>query len=440
MNKISTLTGRCIVILTILTLLSSFSSKADDPKPRLKFHNPQLVSGTSGKVGATYHFKNVFNNIDAYITIENIVGGAVLKDIDNTTTGSDDAWQPTVGGPGFGSSYIKWSVRFDSAGSPYVFSTLDISAIDVDGDNVRVREFNGMNGGQSNYTIPNQAPSLLTLSTVKDTDNTFGTDVSDSNLIALGPVANRKDIDTLSQDVRIDYHFTNRSSYKIYTGSQVDNNGNPGSISTNRFHCIYFGYVGGTLGLLPVTYQSFTAILNNNAVSLNWTTSAEVDNSYFEVERSFDEVNFSTAGIVLGALSVNKGVNQYSFKDNDPGIAGHKIIYYRLKQVDVDGNYTYSVVKVVRISNISNQTVAVQVMPNPYMDKLNVNFESQNEGKAEIRMISASGIIVKKMESTISKGSNTIQLGDLSSQLPGMYIINIIVNGQSVGSQKVIKN
>ena len=88
---------------------------------------------------------------------------------------------------------------------------------------------------------------------------------------------------------------------------------------------------------------------------------------------------------------------------------------------------------------MSDQKIAVQVMPNPYLDKLNVNFTSDVSGKAEIRMMSVSGTVVKKTQSTINKGSNNIQLQDLSSQLPGMYVVNIMVNGQSIGSQKIIK-
>ena len=242
-------------------------------------------------------------------------------------------------------------------------------------------------------------------------------------------------------DVRIDYTLLlTVQVFKFIPAPQVDSNGNTGGIATDRFHSIYFGDLTGRFSVLPVTYQSFNAVLNNNAVSLNWTTSAEINNDHFEVERSFDHANFSTAAFVLGAQSVNKGIAQYSFKDNDKRILNHKIIYYRLKQVDANGKYTYSVVKTVRISNMSDQKISVQVMPNPYMDKLNVNFDSKNSGKAEIRMISASGTMVKKIESTINKGSNNVQLQDLSSQLPGMYVVNIVVNGESIGSQKIIKN
>jgi Secretion system C-terminal sorting domain len=443
MNKNSTLVGKCMLILTIFTLLSSFSANAGGGRgkaPKFKFSNPVLVSGIDGQIGARYFFKNVYNNKDAYITIVNIVGGAVLKDMDNTSTGYPDAWQPTVGGPGtFGTSYIKWDVEFDSANVPYVFPFVDLSAVDVDGDNVRVRELSGIVGSNVNYSLPDSIiPTLLTLSSMKDTDDLLGTDDDDSVFMALGPVANRVGIDTLALDVRIDYTFANRSSFQIYTGAQVDNNGNNGGIATDRFHSIYFGDLIARYSVLPVTYQSFNAVVSNNAVNLSWTTSAEPGNDHFEIEKSFDESDFSTAGLVLGAQTEINGINQYSFQDK--GISNHSVIYYRLKQVDVDGNFTYSAVKVVRISNITDQKISVQVMPNPYMDKLNISFTSNSTGKAEIRMINASGAMVKKTESSINQGSNNLQLQDLSSQLPGLYVVNIVVNGQSIGSQKIIKN
>lgn len=433
-------------MLAIFTLVLSFSANAGNGHgkgnpPKFKFSNPKLVSGTDGQIGAKYLFKNVYNNKDAYVTIENIVGGAILRDIDNTSTGYPDAWQPTVGGPGtYGTSYIKWDVEFDSADVPYVFSLLDLSAVDVDGDNARVRELSGIVGSNINYSLPDSTiPTLLTLSSTKDIDNRWGTDDDDSVFMALGPVTNRVGIDTLALDVRVDYTFSNRSSFQIYTGAEVDSNGNTGGIATDRFHSIYFGDLTGRYSVLPVNYQSFNAVLNNSAVNLNWSTSMEISNDHFEVERSFDEVNFSTIAFVLGAQEESKGVNQYSFTDKDSRIANHNIIYYRLKQVDINGNFTYSIVKTVRIGNVSDKKISVQVMPNPYLDKLNVNFSTDNSGKAEIVMMSASGIIVKKAISTINKGSNNIQLQDLSSQAPGMYIVNILVDGQSIGSQKIIK-
>jgi hypothetical protein len=438
MNKNSTLV-RCIIILIII--LTANSLKAQDTLPKLKFSQPHLISGTDGQVNATYKFADVTSGVDAYITIENIVNGAYLVDIDDSTLGYYNAWQPTVGGNGlYGSSYIKWAIRFeDKNGKKHKFQQLASTAIDIDGDNARVREFIGING-QSDYSTPTQIPTLLSISNPADTDDINHSDPSKTNLIALGPVLNRAGIDTSTQDVRLNFTLKNSSEFKMYTGSEVDSNGTSGGIATSRYHCIYFQNITGSNIVLPVTYESFNAVLNNNAVNLYWTTDAEINNDHFEIERSFDQTRFSTVGFVLGAQSVKSGISQYSFKDNNNEILKHNVIYYRLKQVNADGSYTYSVVKMVRFNNINDTKLVIQVMPNPYMDKLNVNFDSKNDGKAEIRMISASGTIVKKIETTISKGFNNVQLLDLSSQLPGMYVVNILANGQSIGTQKIIKN
>ena len=445
MNKNSTLTGKLIMILAIFTLLSSFSADAGTghgtvKAPTFKFSNPILVAGIAGKIGAKYFFKNVYNNKDAVITILNIMGGAVLKDMDNTTTGYPDAWQPTVGGPGtFGMSYIKWDVEFDSADVPYVFSLLDLSAADVDGDNARVRELSGIVGSNINYDLPDSIiPSLLTISRLKDTDNLWGTDDDDSVFMALGPVANRAGIDTLALDVRIDYTFTNRSSFQIYTGSQVDNNGNTGGIATDRFHSIYFGDLFGGYSVLAVKCQNFNAMWKNDAVNLNWTMCSDVTNSHFEIERSFDQKEFKTIGLVMGSQITSNGVStQNNFQDADKELTAHKEIFYRLKYIDVNGRFSYSIIKKVSINTSSK--MSMQVMPNPYMDKLNVNFVSDAGGTAEIRLLNASGSVVKRIQSAIVRGDNNLRLQDLQSQAPGFYIANVIINNKLTASLKVLK-
>lgn len=427
------------LILTLFTFLICFSSQAQT-SPKLKFRQPHLVSGTDGQVGATYKFSNVAPNINAYISIENIYNGAVLKNIDDSTLGYYDAWQPTVGGPGtFGSSYIKWQVRFDSANAPYIYSTLNASAIDVDGDNVRVREYTEVNG-QSSYSIPTQITSLLTISSYNDSDNVKGTDASTTNLKALGPVLNRTGIDTLSQDVRINYVFSNKSQFKIYTGSEVDNNGSSGAIATDRYHCIYFMDITGSLNVLPLSYCSLNASIANSAVNVNWTMNADVDNHHFEVERSFDQTAFSSIGVVLGPQSAKSNLDLYNFSDKSPEVLSHNVAYYRLKIYDANGNYAYSAVKTIRFSNNAPAAdINVKVLPNPYFDKISVSFESNAAGRAEVRLISTTGVVVKELGSKAIIGTNTLELQDLSSQAPGLYIVSISVNDQVITHKKVIK-
>ena len=437
MIKNLTLPGKCIILLAILTCFTSFSAQAQAVAPKIKFRQPQLVSGIDGQKDATYKFPNVIPGVDAFVKIESLVNGAILVNIDDSTLGYYDAWQPSVNGPGtYGSSYIKWDFEFKTtSGTVYTFPLIDASAVDVDGDNVRVREFVDING-QSSYEVPNQIPSLLSVSNVSDTDNIYGDDPSPTNLHALGPVTNRTGIDTFSQDVRIDYHFINKSKIKIYTGSQIDSNGNTGGISTSRFHCIYFMKIEALFSVLPVTYHSFEAIVNNYKVNLSWITDDVKRNDHFEIERSYDQKEFKTIGIIMGSQTTNGVSGQYNFKDGDLELTAHKEVFYRLKYIDINGKFSYSIIK--RVS-MNTSKMNVQVMPNPYMDKLNVNFVSDANGTAEVRLLNTSGSLVKKIQSTIARGYNNLQLQDLNSQAPGLYIVNVIINGKVIGSQKLIK-
>ncbi|MDQ6901830.1 MAG: T9SS type A sorting domain-containing protein [Bacteroidota bacterium] len=440
-TKISTILNRkpawLFAILTLLTLNGGWAQTV----AKLKFRQPQLIAGVGGQIGATYRFLNVSPLINANINIESIVNGAVLKNIDDSTLGYYDAWQPTVGGQGtFGSSYIKWDIKFDSAGATYVYSVLNASAIDVDGDNVRVREFINVNG-QSSYNIPKQIPSLLTITNEKDTNNVNGTDVSDSNLHVLGPVINRTGIDTLSQDVRVNFTFNNQSEFKIYTGSQVDSNGNSGPIATDRYHCIYFMNITGSLSILPVKLQFFDGELNNNKkVNLVWSIDGGAQVDHFEIEKSFDQANFSTTGMVLGDLSTINNRTQYSFTDESGEIANQTITYYRLKIIDARGNITYSPVKIIRINatDISNKRF-VKVFPNPYMDNITINFNSNQNAPAIIKMINSNGQAIISQQFLVSTGSNNIQLNNLASQLAGIYFIDVLINDTVTMTQTVVK-
>jgi hypothetical protein len=446
MHKNSTLVGKYIIMLAASALFS-FSTQAQIPQtettsPKLRFASPVLVSGTGGQLNATYKFSDVIPGVDAFVKIEKINNGAKLVNIDDSTLGYYNAWQPTVGGPGtYGSSSITWSIAFKTtSGSGYTFPIMDLTAVDIDGDNQRVREFIDMEG-QSSWDVPTVVPTLLSISYINspgsenENDNQNG---SSTVLHVLGPVTNRTDIDTASLDVKMNYHFLNQSNLTVTIGSQVDNNGTTGGIATDRYSSLYFKSTSNAIKLLAVAYRAFDVTLNNNKVNLLWITGVETGSDYFEVERSFDQTNFSTIGMILGAQSNNSISNQYSFKDDSPELLKHTVIYYRLKDVNPDGKFTYSVVKTVRINAMAAKPF-VKASPNPYIDKLNINFVSDVTGKGEVRLISASGNLVKITASSITKGYNNILLQDLQSQAPGLYIANIMINDKVVASVKVLK-
>ena len=121
---------------------------------------------------------------------------------------------------------------------------------------------------------------------------------------------------------------------------------------------------------LPVNWLSFTAEkTNNSAVLLKWATSSEVNNKYFEIERSSNGTTFSVVGKVMAGNNA-ASVQQYSF-NNSKALEGNN--FYRLKQVDQDGNIRYSAIVKVAVKGVA----LFALYPNPATTKTTVQIRSQ---------------------------------------------------------------
>ena len=93
-----------------------------------------------------------------------------------------------------------------------------------------------------------------------------------------------------------------------------------------------------------VVYASLDAVLADKSVIVKWVTASEENNSHFEVERSFDQKNFKTVGLVLDGFAAEGTGKTYKFKENASVMQDSKTVYYRLKQIDNDGRAAYSAV------------------------------------------------------------------------------------------------
>ncbi len=112
------------------------------------------------------------------------------------------------------------------------------------------------------------------------------------------------------------------------------------------------------ISALPIELLSFAAAAIDAHVQLNWATASETNNDYFNVERSADAINFTSISKINGAGNSTQILN-YSAVDNAP-LNG--ISYYRLKQNDYNGEFTYSQIEVVYFNNILQE---VEIYPNP---------------------------------------------------------------------------
>lgn len=171
---------------------------------------------------------------------------------------------------------------------------------------------------------------------------------------------------------------------------------------------------------LPVTFIKFEANLNKSNVFCKWVTGSEINNAGFEIQRSFNGKTFSKIGWSNASKSHNV-VSNYSFTDETPIIG---VSYYRLKQVDKDGKYSYSEIRSV---NNKIEDLDISLHPNPVSESIFIT------GLEEGNTVSIYSLRGELME-TIPYTSNGI---DISSYLKGVYFVNI-PNGVQLISKRFI--
>jgi hypothetical protein len=172
---------------------------------------------------------------------------------------------------------------------------------------------------------------------------------------------------------------------------------------------------------LPISLLEFNAVPLVEAVELTWVTATETNNDYFTLERAKDGINFEVIHIEDGAGNSNQILN-YSWVDNNP-FDGYN--YYRLKQTDFDGNFTYSIVRVVNFSKpVSTNSNWVNVYPNPITNGLVfLNFGEINSDEVNVLLYNSTGQIV--WESKVSAESNKTSELKIYGLSNGLYYLQI---------------
>jgi hypothetical protein len=193
--------------------------------------------------------------------------------------------------------------------------------------------------------------------------------------------------------------------------------------------------IGANNNPLPVTMMSFTGSASRADAILRWITSSEQNNRGFAVERSYDGKRFTEIGFVRGAGNSNR-TNTYSYADKNI-FATQRIAYYRLKQVDLNGDYSYSNVILVNVNQAARAEVAVY--PNPVQKELNIELESATASTAKITVTDISGKMVKELIVNLEEGFNKHTISGLADLRSGVYIINIESNGVVLYNNKLVK-
>jgi hypothetical protein len=168
------------------------------------------------------------------------------------------------------------------------------------------------------------------------------------------------------------------------------------------------------------TYANFSAAAENQTSLLRWHVSDQAVMNHFEVEKSIDAKNYSKIGEVVAAGKIS----DYHYTDATPSIG--KTNYYRIKQVDKNGNAMYSVVRFVKF----NANV-LTVTPNPATSYITINSTVEN---LQISIYDGTG--KKYISRKLSGKSITIPVRSL---IGGVYTVTADDNGVPVDSKKILK-
>lgn len=177
------------------------------------------------------------------------------------------------------------------------------------------------------------------------------------------------------------------------------------------------------IAALPIELLSFSAeVTNDDNVLLQWATASEINNDYFTIERTKDGIAFEEVLRKKGAGN-STVTKEYSAMDNNPWSGTS---YYRLKQTDFDGAFTYSEIVPV---NVNPGELAVQIFPNPSDGKFLVNVESGSIGAdAGIKIYNTLGEIL--FQSPVKERKTMIDVSRIIRE--GIYFILINTGKETV--------
>jgi hypothetical protein len=187
-----------------------------------------------------------------------------------------------------------------------------------------------------------------------------------------------------------------------------------------------------TSGVLPLSLENFKGEKINKTIHLRWNTNTANNASLFEIERSNNGTDFNVIGVISAKNSTTGSL--YTYDDNN---YSGQLIYYRIKQVDKNGQSKYSVL--VNIQNEIGIENSVTIFNNPFREKFDVSISTPGQSKIIVKLLDITGKLfyTKTMNTT---NNATITVTPETKGLPaGMYFVQVDINGNKI-VKKVIKN
>jgi hypothetical protein len=401
-------------ILVAIIFLTAQSANA-----QLVFQNPSIVNGNDGAINTVYRFPNVTANVDALVKIDSMVNGASVVEIDQHGFGFENALQPKIQSGGNGVSYVVFSVKFVASNTftPVVLNSVTPTNLDLDGnDNLKeFCEFN-LNGGVATYMSNNPEITVTANNGKFLAQNVAGNEYSG--------------IDTTASAVMFYVKRSNVSEFSFRLGATVCNNA-----KAARQYSVYmkeFSIINAAT--LPLTLVDFNAVVRNEKVQLNWSTTNHQDFSHFILQRSTDGRNFTDVMTLMTDEGDKNAMRLYNYKDDVKAVTA-TVVYYRLQMVDITSKFEYSPVRLVKLT--ADNSVAIQTFPNPVTNEVRVMVPATWQAKAvTYEIYNASGKLMNRVQ---TNNAGQVQQMNVQAYSNGMYVVKVS-NGTETLTKQIIKN
>lgn len=187
----------------------------------------------------------------------------------------------------------------------------------------------------------------------------------------------------------------------------------------NQFNTKYILDILAQGGPVPIRLVTFNGVKDDTKVQLKWQTSSEQNSKHFDVEFSENGSQWSKIGTVQAAGNSTVQRN-YALPHNSP-VDGTN--YYRLKQVDATGNYSYS--NIVAINFTIKGVKITSVFPNPFISQLKIKVSSDRNEVIRIQLNDNAGRILRVQNASIQKGVSDHSIDNLAGLAPGIYNVEV---------------
>lgn len=243
--------------------------------------------------------------------------------------------------------------------------------------------------------------------------------------------------------VDILFSFDGGNTYPAVLASGVANDGqhtvnvpwtptSNGRVMVKAANNVFFSISEEAVPVLPVTFLDFSARKEGDkAVALRWSTATETNSDKFIVERSANGIDFNSQLGSVAAAGNSTTVQTYGFNDEMPL---NRWNYYRLKQLDKDGKFSYSKIASVYF----DKGASVTVYPNPVRTSTALEFVTERAGRINMEVYDSKGSLVIKRSINAASGYNKTEV-DLSSLSTGIFTLKCYSETNTLGVLKLVK-